>query len=57
MTHEQLIEAQLALGKAAIDMMLELSRTDSLKSVDQNFGFFEEDANDAYKMTIERVEK
>lgn len=57
MTHEQLFEAQMALGKAAVDSMLELLQNSSLKLVEQKFGFFECDSKNAWKMTIEKVEE
>lgn len=56
MTHEQLFEAQMMLGKTAVDSVLELSQSDSVKSVEQKFGFFEGDSKNAWKMTIEKVE-
>lgn len=56
MTHEQLFEAQMVLGKTAVDSVLELSQSDSVKSVEQKFGFFEGDSKNAWKMTIEKVE-
>lgn len=57
MTHEQLFEAQMALGKAAVDSMLELLQNSSLKLVEQKFGFFEGDSKNEWKMTIEKVEE
>ena len=57
MTHEQLFEAQMALGKAAVDSMLELLQNSSLKLVEQKFGFFEGESTNAWKMTIEKVEE
>lgn len=57
MTHEQLIEAQMVLGKTAVDSVLELSQNDSVKSAEQKFGFFEGDSKNAWKMTIEKVEE
>lgn len=56
MTHEQLFEAQMALGKAAVDSMLELLQNSSLKLVEQKFGFFEGESNETWKMTIEKVD-
>ncbi|WP_167715834.1 hypothetical protein [Weissella cibaria] len=57
MTHEQLFEAQIALGKAAVDSVLELLKSDSVKAVEQKFGFFEGDSKNEWKMTIEKVEE
>lgn len=56
MTYEQLIEAQMVLGKTAVDSVLELLQSDSMKVVEQKFGFFEGDSKNAWKITIEKVE-
>ncbi|MBJ7627453.1 hypothetical protein [Weissella confusa] len=57
MTHEQLFEAQMVLGKTAVDSVLELLQSNSVKSVEQKFGFFEGDSKNEWKMTIEKVEE
>ena len=57
MTHEQLFEAQMVLGETAVDSVLEILKSDSVKSVEQKFGFFEGDSKNAWKMTIEKVEE
>lgn len=57
MTHEQLFEAKMVLGKTAVDSVLEILQSDSVKSVEQKFGFFEGDSKNEWKMTIEKVEE
>lgn len=56
MTYEQLIEAQMVLGKTAVDAILELLQNNSMKAVEQKFGLFEEDSKNSWKITIEKVE-
>ncbi|AWF95122.1 hypothetical protein [Weissella cibaria] len=56
MTHAQLLEAQMVLGKTAVESMLELLQNDSVKAVEQKFGFFEGESKNAWKMKIEKVE-
>lgn len=56
MTYEQLIEAQMVLGKTAVDAILELLQNNSMKAVEQKFGLFKEDSKNSWKMTIEKVE-
>lgn len=56
MTYEQLIEAQMVLGKTAVDAILELLQNNSMKAVEQKFGLFEEGSNNSWKITIEKVE-
>lgn len=57
MTHEQLFEVQMVLGEKAVDSVLELLQSGSVKAVEQEFGFFEGESTNAWKMTIEKVEE
>ena len=56
MIYEQLIEAQMVLGKTAVDAILELLQNNSMKAVEQKFGLFAEDSKNSWKMTIEKVD-
>lgn len=56
MTHEQLLEAQIVLGKTALESVLEILRSGSVNKIEQKFGFFEDDSKNDWKMTIEMVE-
>lgn len=56
MTYEELIESQLLLGKAASSAVVEILQSESKKAVVQGFRIFEGESNDAWKMTIEKVE-
>lgn len=56
MTHEQLFEAQMVLGKMTVDFILELLKSDGVKAVEQKFGFLEGESNNAWKLTIEKME-
>lgn len=57
MTYEELIESQLLLGKAASSAVVEILQSESKKAVVQGFRIFEGESNDAWKMTIEKVEE
>lgn len=56
MTYEQLIEAQLLLGKAATSCVMEILQDENKKAVVQGFRIFEDESMNAWKMTIEHVE-
>lgn len=56
MTYEQLIEAQLLLGKAATYCVMEILQDENKKAVVQGFRIFEDESMNAWKMTIEHVE-
>lgn len=56
MTYEELIEAQLLLGKAATSAVVEILQGEGKKSVVQGFRIFEGESTNSWKMTIERVE-
>ena len=56
MTHEELIEAQLLLGKEATSAVVEILRGEGKKAVVQGFRIFEDESTNAWKMTIEKVE-
>lgn len=56
MTYEELIEAQLLLGKAATSAVLEILKGEGKKGVVQGFRIFEDESMNAWKMTIEKVE-
>lgn len=56
MTYEELIESQLLLGKVASSAVVEILQSESKKAVVQGFRIFEAESNDAWKMTIEKVE-
>lgn len=55
MTHEQLIEGQLILGKNALELVFDILRNPNVRASEQKFGFFEGEDNNSWKMTIERV--
>ena len=57
MTGEELIEAQLLLGKAATSAVVEILRENGNKAVVQGFRIFEDESMNAWKMTIEKVEE
>lgn len=57
MTYEELIEAQLLLGKAATSAVIEILQGNGNKSVVQGFRIFEDESMNAWKMTIEKVEE
>ena len=57
MTHEELIEAQLLLGKAATSAVVEILQGKCKKTVVQGFRIFEDESTNAWKMTIEKVEE
>ena len=57
MKHEELIEAQLILGKAATSAVIEVLRENGKKAVVQGFRIFEDESMNAWKMTIEKVEE
>jgi len=57
MTDEELIEAQLLLGKAATSAVVEILRENGNKAVVQGFRIFEDESMNAWKMTIEKVEE
>ena len=57
MKHEELIEAQLILGKAATSAVIEVLRENGKKAVVQGFRIFEDKSMNAWKMTIEKVEE
>ena len=57
MTHEELIEAQLLLGKAAASAVVEILQGKGKKAVVQGFRIFEDESMNAWKMTIEKVEE
>lgn len=57
MTHEELIEAQLLLGKAATSAVVEILKGEGKKAVVQGFRIFEDESTNAWKMTIEKVEE
>ena len=57
MTHEELIEAQLVLGKAATHAVVEILQGEGNKAVVQGFRIFENESMNAWKMTIEKVEE
>ena len=56
MTYEELIEAQLLLGKAATSAVVEILKGEGKKAVVQGFRIFEDESMNAWKMTIEKVE-
>ena len=56
MIYEELIEAQLLLGKAATSAVVEILRENGNKAVVQGFRIFEDESMNAWKMTIEKVE-
>lgn len=55
MTHSELIEAQLVLGKVATSAVVEILQGKGKKAVVQGFRIFEGESNNAWKMTIEKV--
>lgn len=57
MTYEELIEAQLLLGKAATSAVVEILHGNGKKAVVQGFRIFEDESMNAWKMTIEKVEE
>lgn len=57
MTGEELIEAQLLLGKAATSAVVEILQGEGKMAVVQGFRIFEDESMNAWKMTIEKVEK
>ena len=57
MTYEELIEAQLLLGKAATSAVVEILQGKGKKAVVQGFRIFEDESMNAWKMTIEKVEE
>lgn len=57
MTYEELIEAQLLLGKAATSAVVEILQANGKKAVVQGFRIFEDESMNAWKMTIEKVEE
>lgn len=57
MTYEELIEAQLLLGKAATSAVVEILHVNGNKAVVQGFCIFEDASMNDWKMTIEKVEE
>lgn len=57
MKYEELIEAQLLLGKAATSAVVEILQGNGKKVVVQGFRIFEDETMNAWKMTIEKVEE
>lgn len=57
MTQEELIEAQLVLGKAATHAVVEILQGEGNKAVVQPFHFLEDKPTNLWKMTIEKVEE
>lgn len=57
MTYEELIEAQLLLGKAATSAVVEILQGKGKKAVVQGFRIFEDEPKNAWEMTIEKVEE
>ena len=57
MTDEELMEAQLILGKAATSAVVEILQGEGKKAVVQGFRIFEDESTNAWKMTIEKVEE
>lgn len=57
MTHEELMEAQLILGKAATSAVVEILQGEGKKGVVQGFRIFEDESMNAWKMTIEKVDE
>lgn len=57
MTHEELIEAQLSLGKAATNTVLEVLQGEGNKVVVQVSYFFEDETADNWKMVLEILDK
>lgn len=55
MTPEELSEAQLLLGKAAILAVVEILQGEGNKVVVQPFHFVEDEPSASWKMTIEKV--
>lgn len=56
MTYEELIEAQLLLGKAATYAVVEILQGNGKEAVVQGFRIFEDESMNAWKMTIEKVD-
>lgn len=57
MTHEELIEAQLLLGKVATSAVVEILQGKGNKAVVQPFHFLEDQPTNLWKMTIEKVDE
>lgn len=55
MTDEQLIEAQMVLGKEALRLSLEILKDGSPSKIISPYALFEGDTPGDWKMTIERV--
>ena len=52
---QDLVEAQMLLGKLSVDMVLAIAKNPNLKAVENKFNFFEGEPNYAWKITIEKV--
>lgn len=52
---QDVIEAQMILGKLSVGMVLAIAKDPSLKAVNNKFNFFEGEPNDAWEITIEKV--
>ena len=57
MTQEELMEAQLLLGKAATNTVLEVVQGEGNKVVVQVSYFFEDETADNWKMVLEKLDK
>lgn len=57
MTREELIEAQLLLGKAATNTVLEVVQREGNKVVVQVSYFFEDETVDNWKMVLEKLDE
>ena len=57
MTQEELMKAELLLGKAATSAVVEILKGEGKKAVVQGFRIFEDESTNAWKMTIEKVEE
>lgn len=55
--NEDFLSGQMQLGKEVIDNVIEISKDKHLRKIETKFRFFEDDAMDAWKITVERNEK
>ena len=54
---QDVIEAQMLFGKLSLDMILAIEKDHNLKAIDNKFNFFEGEPKDAWKITIEKVDR
>lgn len=52
---QDLVEAQMLLGKLSVDMILAIESDHFLTAIDNKFNFFAGESNNAWQITIKKV--